>query len=211
MSSANYEIFADAFGSGGDSNLSSLNYFMVGSTGEVAMGFAESSSFRLNSGVPSIKRQPSIGITVSPDQISLGMLSSTSVASNSHGISSYSNSKTGYVLKVYGETLTTAATDDIDAIGASSAASNPGTEQFGINLVANTVPAVGAAPVLRKAIIDADYGTVNQFAFLDGDTMATATKPSNDTFTASYIANISAGTAAGQYETLITFSVTSNF
>lgn len=211
MSSGNYEIFADAFGSGADTNLSSSNYFMVGSTGEVAMGFAESSGFRLDSGLPSIRRNPSIGISVYPDQISLGLLSSTAVASNSHNIDVYSNSKTGYVLKIYGSTLETAASDNIDEIGANSASSSPGTEQFGMNLVANANPVVGAAPVLRAATIDADYSTVDQFAFTDGDTIVTSSTFSKEALTASYISNISAGTAAGQYETLITFSITSNF
>ena len=210
MSSTNYEIFADAFGSGADSNLSSPNYFMLGSTGEVAMGFAESSNFRLDAGLPSIRRKPSIGISVYPDQISLGLLSSTTVVSNSHNIDLYSNSKTGYVLKVYGSTLETIVSDNIDEIGASSAVSNPGTEQFGMNLVANTNPVVGAAPILRNAVIDTDYSTVDEFAFTNGDTIVTSSTFSKEFLTASYISNISVGTTAGQYETLITFSITSN-
>ena len=211
MSSTNYEIFADAFGSGAAGNLSSSNYYVVASSGEVSMGFSESSAFRLDSGVPSIEREPSIGISVYPDEISLGLLSSTAVAYNSHSIDVYSNSRTGYILKIYGNTLETASSDNIDKIGASAIASTPGIEQFGLNLVANTSPLVGAAPSLRAATIDSDYGTINKFAFTDADTLVTATTFSTDSFTVSYISNISVGTAAGQYETLITFSLTSNF
>ncbi len=210
MSSGNYQIFADGFMYAGDSDLNSANYMMVAGGGEIGMGLSDSANYSLRAGTPAIDREPAIGITVVADTVDLGVLSAGATATNTNTIQSFSNSHGGYVLKVYGQTLTYNA-ETITAIGASAQASAVGTEQFGINLVANTIPVVGVNPTLRSAVLDADYGTTNQFAFADNDTVATSTKPSSDSFTVSYIANISAGTAAGLYQTRVVFTLTSNF
>jgi hypothetical protein len=210
MNSGNYQIFADGFMYAGDSDLNSANYMMVAGGGEIGMGLSDSANYSLRAGTPAIDREPAIGITVSSDRVDLGVLSSSVTASKTNTIQAFSNSHGGYVLKVYGQTLT-ANTETITAIGASAQASALGTEQFGINLVANTIPLIGANPTLRSAVLDADYGTVNQFAFANNDTVATSNKPSIDDFTVSYIANIAGGTAAGLYQTTITFALTSNF
>lgn len=210
MSSGNYQIFADGFMYAGDSDLNSSNYMMVAGGGEIGMGLSDSANYSLRAGTPAIDREPSIGITMSPDRLDFGVLSSAGASAVSNSLQVFSNSHSGYILKIYGQTLTSGA-NTIDAIGAAAQASGPGTEQFGVNLVANTVPAIGAAPVLRHAVLDSDYGTANQFAFTDADTVATATKPSRDSFTVSYIANIAGGTAAGLYQTVVTFTLTSNF
>jgi len=210
MSSGNYQIFADGFMDVGGSDMNSANYMMVGGGGEVGMGLSDSANFSLRAGTPAIDREPAIGISLSSDSLDLGVLSSSSTSSVSNSLQVFSNSHGGYVLKVYGQTLTSGA-NTIDEIGAVAQASSSGTEQFGINLVANTIPLIGGAPVLREAVLDADYGTINQFAFTDADTVATAAKASTDSFTVSYIANIAGGTASGLYQTTVTFTLTSNF
>ena len=209
-SSANYEIVADSFNAGGG-DVKSTNFNALTAVGEVAMGDSSSGLYVLHAGLPSIKASPYVSMSVGSTWIDLGYLSTTAVAFNSHTLAVESNAKSGYVLKIYGQTLTNADGDDVDEIGAVSAASASGTEQFGVNLVTNTVPAVGAAPSLQKAVIDSDYAAANQFAFTDADTIATSTKHSKDNFTVSYISNISVGTLAGAYQTTITFSLTSNF
>jgi hypothetical protein len=84
----------------------------------------------------------------------------------------------------------------------------PGTEQFGINLVANTSPvSFGADPSPQPDSSFASgqaatgYDTTNQFKYNVGDTIAQT--QSNGwgltNYTISYIANIAVLTPAGKY------------
>lgn len=89
---------------------------------------------------------------------------------------------------------------------ATPTASNPGTEQFGINVVANTTPEVGKNPVLQPGggdgtgLILENYNTPNLFMYVSGQTVAeTTTNTGGADFTISMIVNISNSTPAGQY------------
>jgi hypothetical protein len=94
------------------------------------------------------------------------------------------------------------------ATPSSPTASAIGTEQFGMNLVANTSPVTfGADPVqvpdstFSFATPGAGYGTQNQYKYVKGDTLAQSTKSSGETdFTVSYIFNIDKVTQAGTYD-----------
>jgi hypothetical protein len=82
----------------------------------------------------------------------------------------------------------------------------PGTEQFGINLVENTVPNVGTNPFGGIGKVSDQYNTANKYAYSDGATVAYAPSFSYQTdFTTSVIINISPQTPAGTYETLLTY------
>ncbi len=81
-----------------------------------------------------------------------------------------------------------------------------GTEQFGINAVANTSPTVGANPVQVPdgqqifGIAMPDYQTANKFKYVSGDTVAKGVTDSGHTdYTLSMIVNISNVTPAGHY------------
>jgi hypothetical protein len=86
-------------------------------------------------------------------------------------------------------------------------ASSVGTEQFGINLVANTSPtSFGADPqyipdnTFSFGQVSADYSSPNLYKYVKGDTVAQSTSSSSDTtFTVSYIFNISNVTPGGTY------------
>src|SRR6056297_2212740 len=148
MSSGNYQIISDSFNSGGGT-VSSTNYSALTAIGEIASGESSSTLYVLKAGTPAYKASPYVSISVDKDWIDLGILSTTATGYNSHTLDVASNAKSGYVLKVYGETLNNNGGDDIDEIGATATTSTAGTEQFGINLVANTSPLVGASPNLR--------------------------------------------------------------
>jgi hypothetical protein len=93
----------------------------------------------------------------------------------------------------------------------SQTASTTSTEQFGINVVANTLPASLSGGVSKnpQQVPDATYSfgtaatgydTANQYKYVKGDTIATSPKSSGTTiYTISYIYNISAVTPAGLY------------
>ena len=143
--------------------------------------------------------------------VALGSLSSSTPASSTSQFGVGTNGATGYVVTVNGSTLTSGG-NTISAL-ASQTASSAGTEQFGINLKANTTPSVGAeADGSGTATADANYGTADQFRFVTGDTIASKNSPDIfRRFTVSYLANITTGTEAGSYSTALTYIATATF
>jgi hypothetical protein len=79
-----------------------------------------------------------------------------------------------------------------------------GIEQFGINLVANTLPiSFGANPDNGQfgfGSVASGYNTPNNFRYVNGETIASASKDSGITnYTISYIVNVAPLTAGGTY------------
>ncbi len=124
------------------------------------------------------------------------------------------NANTGYSVGYTGSTLTSGS-NTITALAAATG-STQGNKQFGINLVSNTTPPIGSNKSgAGTGIVPAasGYDVTNQFKFnVAGDIVATATGPTNNNvFTTSYIANIDSITAAGAYQTILTYNATANF
>lgn len=96
----------------------------------------------------------------------------------------------------------------------SATGSVPGTNQFGINLVANTEPAVGNDPqgTWANAIPAPDYSVPNQYKFVSGDAVAYSPNVSlMKKFTVSYIMNAGNNLRAGVYSTTITYIASGRF
>jgi len=146
------------------------------------------------------------------NSLALGTLSTTAVTSGSHTISLSTNAGSGMVVTYSGPTLTSGA-NTITAM-ATAAASSAGTEQFGLNAVANTSPSVGAAcsgtaPIAAAAT---GYATANNFKFVSGETIVSSAGSINSTTcTISYIANITNTTEAGSYTSTLTYIATATF
>jgi hypothetical protein len=99
---------------------------------------------------------------------------------------------------------------------ASTDTSQVGTEQFGMNLVANTSPSsVGSNPVydvFGVGSVAGNYSTPNQFRYVSGETVATATQSSGKTtYTITYLANVESLTPGGQYHADHTLIVTGTY
>jgi hypothetical protein len=84
--------------------------------------------------------------------------------------------------------------------------SQPGAEQFGINLAANTSPHIGAVPVQVPSAAyafgaaKASYDQSDLYYYSNGDAVAGSSKSSGETdYTLSMIVNISAVTPGGEY------------
>lgn len=123
------------------------------------------------------------------------------------------NSATGYSISYNGATLTSGSYT-ISAIGATKAASSIGNEQFGINLVSNTIPTTGANESGGNGNPAVQYDTQNQYAFVAGTTtpLASASGTTSDTtYTVTYIANVNQTTEPAAYSTTITYICTGNF
>lgn len=146
-------------------------------------------------------------VNLSPTPVTTG---ATSTGTST--MSASTNASDGYSITVAGNTLT-GPSGNIDAM-ASRTTSTPGSvEQFGINLKANTTPSVGTAVSgAGSGVAVGDYNVVDEFKFVSGNTVASATAPTNsNTFTVSYIANITPVTAPGAYTTTLTYVATPNF
>jgi len=92
--------------------------------------------------------------------------------------------------------------------------STPGVNQFGINLVANTAPAIGNNPEgdWSNALPTGDYAVPDKYTYVPGDVVASSPNVSlMEKFTVSYILNSSPTLRAGVYSTTITYIASGRF
>ncbi|MDB5170577.1 MAG: exported protein of unknown function [Candidatus Saccharibacteria bacterium] len=203
-SSSNYQVNEVFFGSGGELNACSTSYCSKQSAGDLAVGSTASNSYRAQAGF-NTDRSPYIEFTVNNTNINLGTLTATSTrtATASFTVKAYlahgynvtnasdPPSNNGYTMQAL--TIPTA--------------SSVGTEQFGMNLVANTIPSTfGADPTYTPdnsfsfGQVAPDYSSTNLFKYLKDDTVAFSSASTSDTtYTVSYLFNISHVTPGGNY------------
>jgi len=149
--------------------------------------------------------------TATGDNLDMGTFSPNTTTSGTSQFRVATNAGDGYSVTVAGTTLSSGS-NTIPAL-TSQTASQTGAGQFGLNLRNNTNPNVGSnVSGDGSATPSADYGSVDEFKFVDGDIVATAAGPTNpNTFTSSYIVNIEDQQAAGNYTTTLTYIATANF
>lgn len=208
-SSTNYQIQEDFVGPGGDINSSSPNYSSIGSIGDIAIGESAPPTggpeqFRTISGY-NTTNDPALTFVVNTSSLNFGSLSTSTATTANSTFSVYNYLSSGYVVYSVGTPPSTGG-HTLNAMS-STAASSVGTEQFGINLVANTSPsAFGANPVqvpssnFSYGSAATNYNTANLYRYVNGESIATATKSSGQTnFTISYIVNVAITTPGGMY------------
>lgn len=208
--SPNYEIDEVFIGSGGELEACSDEYCSQQSAGGTG-GQASSDNYGILAGFGS-PDEPTLSLVVSNNIIDLGVLntSSTGAASANFTVSNYLSD--GYVVRVLGSSPTNVSGSGTHSLATlnSPNPSQPGTEQFGINLVANTTPGIGANPIQQP---DADfshgapavgYDQEDYYKYIDGDIIAESDQESGQTdFTMSIIANIATTTPGGRYRTVL--------
>ncbi|HET9850472.1 MAG TPA: hypothetical protein VFP35_02500 [Candidatus Saccharimonadales bacterium] len=146
----------------------------------------------------------------SGDFIEFGILRTTAT---SYGTSQFlvgSNAVTGYTVSVNGPTMTSGS--NIITNLTTPTPSQTGNPQFGLNLVANTAPTVGALTTGGSGAPTANYSLANKYAYNDGDVVAEASGRSTiEIYTVSYIVNVPVGQPSGIYNTTITYVCTASF
>jgi hypothetical protein len=148
--------------------------------------------------------------TLGSQNVSLGTLTPSTTGSGTSTMSASTNAASGYAITISGSTLSSGG-NQIAAM-ATTAPSSQGTGQFGINLRDNATPNVGSDPSGGSGAAASNYNTVDQFRFVSGETVASASGATNTTsYTVSYIANISATQPAGSYSTTLTYIATATF
>lgn len=204
-SSPNYQVTETQFNAGSNLNGCSNGYCAQVTIGQAGVGDAASPTGSTASFGQITPDRPSLDVIVEPGVSHLGTLTTTVAGYKTAGIKIRSYLSNGYVLRIMGDppkysgyTLKTPNTPT---------ASSPGTEQFGINLVANTTPSFGANPVqvpddqtsFGQAVTG--YDQANRFMYTSGDVVAKSLTASGQTnFTLSMLVNISNLTPAGNFQ-----------
>ncbi len=149
--------------------------------------------------------------TASGDFIDMGDFSTSATSSGQSQMVVATNGKSGYGITVSGTTMLS-GTNSIPAMQV-SAPSTVGVSQFGINLRANTKPAVGSNPSgPGQGSPEFNYNQPNQYHYNDGDVIAAATSPEDlRKYTVSYIVNVGSTQPVGIYSSTYTYIALANF
>jgi len=198
--SPNYQVTETQVGTGSTLQSCSDQYCARVSIGDTTDGRVSSNA---TFGEP-VDGEPALEVIIEPGESNLGVLSTESTATKTTVVKINSYLTGGYTLQVVGDPpkfgTHTLATPTVPT------ASRPGTEQFALNAVANTSPAVGIGPVqvptgqLNFGDVTADYRTSNMFKYVSEDVIASSKAESGRTdYIISMIVNISSATPAGHY------------
>lgn len=201
LKSAHYQIDESFVGGSGSIQSNSPNYQEGESIGDTAIGNSASANYQTNLGYTTTN-DPALSFAVNTSTANFGSFSASSAATATSTFQVSNYTSYGYVVQIVGNSPTNGghALASMSTTGPSQA----GTEQFGINLVANTSPiSFGANPVQGIAgagTAASNYATANSYRYVSGETIASAPKSSGVTsYTISYIVNVSSLTPGGQY------------
>jgi hypothetical protein len=212
--SNNYKANEVFFGSGGDTNQSSANYNASVSAGALGVGLYSSANYQAYSGFLT-PNEPFLEFGIDTATVNMGTVdpATTQTGQANFHVRAYVNS--GYTVQTLSQppSYTSGTQSHTLAPMTSLGPSAVGTEQFGINLVHNTVPAnFGSDPspqpsgTYATGVAAPGYDTANQYKYVVGDVVARTPNGSSGwgltIFTISYIANASIITPAGNYQML---------
>lgn len=219
---ANTQTVTVTYGSGG------------GSSGVTAPSSAGTSTFTtqtrdaVTGTLTNISSSPTIEVTsdsqsltfsISDNSIGFGTLSASAARyatgdtsgsaseTEAHTLAASTNATSGYTISVQGATLTHTVTSSytIAAIGGTNSASSAGSEQFGLRIAVTSGTGTATSPYAASGFAYAANATTSdEVASGAGDGTST-------TFSARYIANITAATEAGDYSTALTYVATGAF
>lgn len=211
--SSNYRLIESTIGPGSATGSSSTNFQARESIGDIAVGNAASSNFQVDSGSITTN-EPNLAVSIPSGDIIFPSFSAATPSLTTATFSVLNYTSYGYVVQIIGSAPTNNGYT-IPALPA-NANSTPGTEQFGINLVANTSPAsVGSNPDNGQfgfGEASPNYGMPNQFRYVSGETIAIAPKSSGITnYTITFLVNVAGLTPGGQYTSNQTLVITGTY
>lgn len=212
-SSANYKLDETTMGITGNAEASSTNYSSRAGAGDLSIGNAASTNFQVEAGSHTTP-DPYLSVQITNANADFGSFSPGLTATATATFSVINYTSYGYAVIITGDTLKNGSYS-LPAM-TSTAAAQAGTEQFGLNIVANTAPIAFGANLNNGGFgfgaAAPSYATANQFRFVSGESIATAPKSSGKTdYTISYIANVNGRTPGGQYSGKQTIVVTGTY
>lgn len=234
--SSSYGVSETFFGTGGQlcipgSSGYSTNYCAKSSVGELGVGNSLGTLYQTQAGF-NTNREPSLAVLVNDSgcyglsghggtagtSFDAGALSTSAEHHVTANFSVLSYLASGYTVQTSGAAPTYAGgPHTLDTFTGFS--SSPGTEQFGMNLVANTIDGGFGFDVAQEPDTtfgfgqpSTNYDTPDTFSYTDGAQIASSSKSSGVTcYFPSYIFNISNVTPAGTYVFNQSIVVTSTF
>ncbi|HEY0965348.1 MAG TPA: hypothetical protein VGE13_02610 [Candidatus Saccharimonadales bacterium] len=142
----------------------------------------------------------------------MGELSHKSTLTAQSQMAVGTNASGGFAITANGGSMS-AGSSVIDNISAPSE-SKQGSNQFGINLVANSAPTVGQNPegIWANAVASPDYSIPDRYKYVPGDVIAYSPNVSlMKKFTVSYVVNSREDLRPGVYSTTITYIASGRF
>lgn len=217
-SSGSFRVDEYQFGTGGEVDLQSNQFRANASTGSLGVGSASSANFDAEAGFITAD-QPFLEMVVTNLSADLGLLESSSTSSASVSDPSCSCSfyvrtylSSGYVVVTMSPPPTSEGGAVLDAKTVKGVPStDQSVEEFGMNIVDNATPNLGANPVnvpddtYADGEAAPDYATPDQFKYNVGDIIARSQKTAGrqgvgqTNYTLTYIAKRKPITEAGLY------------
>lgn len=199
--SATLQLDEPAVGFDGAFNSASTNYQTLQAVGGDAVGNSASTNLQVQAGARTTP-DPTLSFAVLTYNSTFGSFGPTVTATTTSTFSVIDYTSYGYAVQIIGTPPTNGA--HVITAMSTTGTSTIGSEQFGINLVANTSPSsFGANPdngSFGFGTAATNYNTTNNYRYVSGETIATAPKSSGSTiYTISYIVNVSSITPGGDY------------
>ncbi|NCU37604.1 hypothetical protein EOL96_00880 [Candidatus Saccharibacteria bacterium] len=209
LQSTNYQFSEPTVGAGSLTQSSSASYIGQSGIGDLGVGNSASSNFQINAGSQT-SPDPVLSVSIASNTADFGNFSASDASTTTASFTIINYTSYGYAVQLTGSppsysghTLTAMTT---------TSPSQSGIEQFGINMVANTLPIsfgdnpdngdfgfgqVGSGPLSPDY---ANYSTPNEYRYVPGEIIASAPKSSGETiYTISFLANVSGVTPSGKY------------
>jgi len=219
-SSNNFKVDEYQFGVGANNDLNSSSYNANASIGSLGVGRSASTNYAMEAGFVT-PNAPFLELFINDSSVDMGTLdaSTTSKGNATFWVRSYVSSN--YVV----QTMSSPPTSEGGRVLAAKSTPGPatvGTEEFGMNLVANSA-SFGANPFnvpddnFADGTANTGYDTTDVFSYNQGDIIAKSSKTSSKQavgrtdYTVSYIANVNAITPAGNYVMIHNIVVTSTY
>ena len=204
--SPHFELSEPEFGAGSAIETCSGQYCAQASIGDVGSGSSSSpSTTAAFSGGLGTVTEPLLEVIVEPGVSDLGVLSTTATSHRTMKLKVRNYLSDGYTIQITGNAPRYG--DYALHTPTTPTAAEPGTEQFALNVVANTSPTqMGADPVqvpsgeMSFGYVMPDYATPNRFMYQSGAVIAASDKESGQTdYTITMIVNVAGNTPAGHF------------
>ena len=212
--SPDYQLIETALGGNGSISAQSSNYQALQSGALIGVGTSTGTNYQAQTGHETTP-DPALSFAILSANPSFGTFSPTGTvtATSQFEVSDYTSY--GYVVQISGTPPTNAYGHQIQAL-ATNSTPTVGIEQYGLNLVANTIPTTfGANPNFGQfgtGNVAPNYATPNSYRFVSGDEIAYAGKSSGLTeYTISYIVDVSPKTPGGQYTSVQNITCTGTY
>jgi hypothetical protein len=218
--STQYKFNESAILSGGEVDQTSGSYKSRAGVGETGIGNQTGTLFQANSGFETTDEEY-LDVNLTGGLFDLGLMTSSTTKTFTTNFEVRAYIAHGYSARVVGpapQLLSSTPTGRSLSPMSTRGPSVQGSEQYGLNLRANTTPAIGS-PVQQIpdatfsfGYATADYDVLDEYKYVDGDVVARSDKSSGYTkYFMSFIANVAESTSGGEYSTAHTVVVTANY